>query len=345
MQIIVAILVFSFIIFFHELGHFLLARANDVKVNEFAIGMGPKLLAWTKGETTYCLKLLPFGGSCSMEGEDEESSDERAFNKKNNWQKFLIVFAGPFFNFLLAFILAVILLIAAGYNPAVVEDVIDGYPAQEAGIEAGDEIIRMGGYNVHFYNEIGIYSLFHQNESFDVTYIRDGQKYTTTVTPKLYEETGRYLIGVSGNTIVRRTGFFSTIAYGFYEIKYQIYVVLNSLKMLFTGGLSINDLSGPVGIVKSMGDTYNQAAQISVISVILTMMNYAVLLSANLGVMNLLPIPALDGGRILIYIIEGITRRKIPENVEGAINLAGFVLLMLLMVFVMGNDIKKIIAP
>ena len=343
MQIVIAILIFSFIIFFHELGHFLLARANDVKVNEFSIGMGPRLLAFTRGETTYCLKLLPFGGSCAMEGEDEESSDERAFNKKNNFQKFLIVFAGPFFNFLLAFILAVILLAASGYHPAVVEEILDGFPAQEAGMQAGDEIVRMGNYNVHFYNEISIYSLFHQGESFDVTYLRNGEKNTVTLSPKLDEESGRYIIGVSGNTITRKTGFFSTIAYGFYEIKYQIYVVLNSLRLLFNGTFSVNDLSGPVGIVKSMGDTYSEAAKISVLSVVLTMINYAVLLSANLGVMNLLPIPALDGGRILIYIIEGITRKKIPEKVEGAINMAGFVLLMVLMVYVMGNDIRKII--
>ncbi|MCR5452725.1 MAG: RIP metalloprotease RseP [Lachnospiraceae bacterium] len=342
MNIIIAILIFSFIIFFHEMGHFLLAKKNDVRVNEFSIGMGPRIFHFTRGETTYCLKALPFGGSCAMEGEDEESNDDRAFNKKTLWQKFQIVFAGPFFNLLLGFLLSLILIGVNGYSPAVIEDVMDGYPAQEAGLKAGDEITKLGGYNVHFYNEVSIYTFFHNDEPFEVTVKRNDETIKTTVTPKYSEEDKRYLVGITGGVAHVRPGIIGTITHSFYYVKYQVYMVVESLKGLFRGKFGLNDLSGPVGIVKSMGDTYNEAAKVSVISVIFTMLNYMILLTSNLGVMNLLPIPALDGGRILIYIVEGITRRKMPEKVEGYINIIGFFILMALMVVVMGNDIRKL---
>ena len=157
MHIIIAILIFGFIIIFHELGHFSIAKACNVRVNEFTLGLGPTLVSFGKGETKYCLKLLPFGGSCVMEGEDSESDDDRAFNKKPLWQRFLIVFAGPFFNFLLAFILSLIMIGSAGYYSPTIGQVTAGYPAEEAGLAAGDEIVSINGYPIHFYNEISIY--------------------------------------------------------------------------------------------------------------------------------------------------------------------------------------------
>ena len=343
MSIIVAILIFSFIIVFHELGHYLVAKACDVRVNEFTLGLGPTLFSVQGKETKFCLKILPFGGSCVMEGEDEESDDERAFNKKSTLQKFLIVFAGPFFNFILAFLLSMILLGALGYDTPLVEDVMEGYPAQEAGIQKGDTIVSLNGYRTHFYNEVRVYIFFHTGEELDVVYERDGEKYTAHIIPKYDEESGSYLIGIQGNTVRNKGNLFQIMEYSLYEIRYQIYTTLQSLKMLFTGQISIREMSGPVGIVSTIGESYEEASAYGVFVTVMQMISIAILLTANLGVMNLLPFPALDGGRLVIFLIEGISRKKIDERVEGGINFVGFALLMMLMVAVMISDIQKLL--
>lgn len=342
MSIVFAIIIFSLIIIFHELGHFLVAKKCDVKVNEFCLGLGPTLLHFTKGETTYSLKLLPFGGACMMEGEDEESEDGRAFNNKSVWQRFAIVTAGPIFNFIMAYVLSVILIGAIGYDTPVITGVMDGYSAEEQGMQAGDTIVSINNYRVHFYQEVSVYSFFHPGQEMKVTYLRDGEKYSATITPKYSEEDGRYLLGITGNYQREKGNVFKTLQYGFYEMKYQIYSTFQSLKMLFTGKLTVKDMSGPVGIVKTIGDTYDESVSSGAFYVIMNMLNIAVLLSANLGVMNLLPFPALDGGRLVFFIIEAIRGKKIDENIEGRVHLIGFALLMGLMVVVMFNDIYKL---
>lgn len=342
-SIIVAILIFGFIIFFHELGHFLVARKCGIRVNEFSLGLGPTLFGFTRGETKYSIKLLPFGGACSMEGEDEDSDDERAFNKKPLWQRALVVFAGPGFNFILAFIVAVIILGAAGVDKPILVGVTEGLPAEEAGIEAGDKIVRLGNYDVNFFREITIYTRIHEGEPIDVTYERDGQRYVTTILPEYDEDAGRYLLGVEGSGGRERVGPIETIGYAFCEVRYQIYSTIKSLGMLLTGRLSVNELSGPVGIVKVIGQTYEQSLADGVFYVVMNMLNFAVLLSANLGIMNLLPIPALDGGRLLVFLVEAIRRKKLPVKVEGAIHMVGFFILIALMIFVFFNDIRKLI--
>lgn len=343
MKIILAILIFSFIIIFHELGHFLFAKKCGVKVNEFTLGLGPTLISWGKGETKYCLKLLPFGGSCVMEGEDEESDSDRAFNKKSLWERFQIVFAGPLFNFILAYILSVVYIAALGVNDATISDVMKGYAAEEAGMEAGDTIISINGYNVHFYNEISIYTFLHPNaESYDIVYSRDGEKHETELVPTYSEETGRKMIGIIKNAEYKKVSPIGVLKYAAYEIKYQIYVTLSSLKMLFTGQISVNEVSGPVGVVTTISDVYDQSISSGLFYVFINLLSIAILLTANLGVMNLLPFPALDGGRILLFIIEGIRGKKMKPEIENGINLVGFALLMVLMVVVMYNDILKL---
>ncbi|MEE3480392.1 MAG: M50 family metallopeptidase [Lachnospiraceae bacterium] len=343
MKIIIAILIFGFIILFHEFGHFLFAKKFGVKVNEFCLGFGPRLIGFKKGDTDYCLRLLPFGGACVMEGESEDTDDERSFLKKSLWQRAIIVAGGPLFNFLLAFILSVIMIGTMGVELPMVSKVMEGYPAEEAGLQAGDRITKLGSYNVHFYNEIVAYNFFHTGETTEVTYERDGQTYKTTLVPKLDEDSGRYLIGIYGSGERTRLNPAVTLGYSFYELKYQIYIALKSVGMLITGKVGVQDMSGPVGIVKTIGDTYQQSLASGVLYVVMNLISITILLSANLGVMNLLPFPALDGGRLLIYIIEAITRKKVPEKVEAALNGVGFVLLMVLMVLVMGSDISKIV--
>lgn len=342
MSIILAIIIFSVIIIFHELGHFFVAKKCDVKVNEFCLGLGPTLLHFSKGETTYSLKLLPFGGACMMEGEDEESTDGRAFNNKPLLQRMAIVAAGPLFNFIMAYVLSVILIGAIGYDVPTLAGVMEGSPAEEQGIEAGDTIVALNHYRVHFYQEISIYTFFHPGEEVKVTYLRDGEEYTAMLTPEYNEEAGRYLFGFQGDYTRIRGNIPQTLAYGFYEMKYQIYSTFESLKMLVTGRLSVNDMSGPVGIVKTIGDVYDESADSGAFYIAMNMINIAILLSANLGVMNLLPIPALDGGRLLFFIVEGIRGKKLNEEIEGRIHFIGFALLMALMVVVMFNDVYKL---
>ncbi len=344
MKILIAILIFSFIIIFHEMGHYLVARWCDVKVNEFQLGLGPRLFGIERGETTFSLHLLPFGGACVMEGEDEESDDERAFNKKTVWQRIAIVIAGPLFNLLLAFILASIIIGTMGYDAPVISGVAENSPAAEAGLKAGDEITKLNEYRVHFYREISVYSFMHPGEKINVTYARDGKTNTVVIQPKFDKESGRYLFGVQGRDVYKKGGLFTTLKYGLYEVKYQIYVTFQSLRMLVMRQVSMNDLSGPVGIVKIIGDTYESSAPEGMLYVVMNLLSISVLLSANLGVMNLLPIPALDGGRLLIYVIEVIRGKKMNEELEGKINLVGFAALMLFMLVVLANDVYKLIA-
>lgn len=342
MSIILAILIFSVIIIFHELGHFLVAKKCDVKVNEFCLGLGPTLFSVQKGETTYSLKLLPFGGACMMEGEDGESSDGRAFPNKSVWQRFAIVIAGPLFNFIMAYALSLLLLGTVGYDVPTLTGVMDGYAAEEEGMQAGDTILSLNHYRIHFYREISVYTFFHPGETVDVTYERDGKRYHAELTPRYDKESGRYLLGIQGNYARVRGNLPQTLLHGFYEMKYQVYTVFESLKMLLTGQLGLNDMSGPVGIVKTIGDTYDESVSSGVFYVVMSMVNIAILLSANLGVMNLLPLPALDGGRLVFFVVEALRGKKVNEEIEGRVHFLGFALLMVLMVVIMFNDIQKL---
>ncbi len=343
MNIVIAILVFSLLILFHELGHFSLAKLNGIRVNEFSLGLGPTIFGFTKGETTYSLKLLPFGGACMMEGEDENSDDERAFNKKSVWARISVVAAGPIFNFIMAFVFSLILIGSIGIDKPVLTDVIDGYAAQEAGLQAGDVIVKMGGKDIHFYKEISTYATFHVGEPVEITYVRGEEEYTTILTPKYDEESGRYLYGFIASSQRETVSFFETIAYSFYDVGYYIDVTIQSVKMLVTGGVSVNDLSGPVGIVSNMGEVYEEAVETSgYYYAFLSMLNWTIMLSANLGVMNLLPIPALDGGRLVFLIIEAIRGKAIDPEKEGFVHMVGIILLFGLMFVVMFNDIRKL---
>lgn len=342
MKIIIALLIFSILIIFHELGHFWLAKANGIRVNEFSLGLGPTLFGITKGETKYSLKLLPFGGACMMEGEDGESSDERAFGNKSVWARMSVVAAGPAFNFIMALVFSFILICNIGYDLPVISGVTSGYAAEEAGMQAGDMILKMNGKNIHFYREISSYSMLHAGETVEVTYERDGEKYKTTLVPKYDEELGRYLYGFQGTVQNVHGNLWENIKYSVYEVKYWISTTIGSLKMLLTGGVSINDMSGPVGIVDVIGDSYEESVSYGYYAAFLQMLYICIILAANLGVMNLLPIPALDGGRLVFLMIEAIRRKKIDPEKEGMVHFVGIILLFALMIVVMFNDIRKI---
>ena len=347
LRIILALLLFSLIILFHEFGHFLLAKLCGVVVEEFSLGMGPRLLSAKGKETRYSLKALPFGGSCMMKGEDLSDFSEGTFGSKPVWARILIIAAGPVFNFILAFFCAVILISSVGIDRPVILSVSDGFPAQKAGIMAGDEIVSIDGHRIRLYREVSDYVNFHQakmasGREINIEYRRDGAISRTQLIPADSGE-GRYVFGISGSSGIReKTGPLQTIGYSAYEVKYWIGAVLSSLRMMLTGSVSINDISGPVGVVDMIGETYEESKQDGAWYVWLNLLNIAILLSANLGIMNLLPIPALDGGRLIFLLIELVRRRRFNQEVEGKIHLAGLLLLMLLMVVILFNDIRKL---
>ena len=342
MKFIIAIIIFSVIILFHELGHFLLAKKSGIRVNEFCLGLGPTLFGVQKGETYYSVKLLPFGGACMMEGEDADSEDDAAFGKKSVWARISVVAAGPIFNFIMAFFLAFILISCIGVDTPVISGVMKGYSAQTAGMQEGDVIVKMNNKSIHFYREVSMYSYFHEGEPVKITYERDGQRYTADLTPTLDEESGRYLLGLTSRTEKKKGNVFSNLKNSVYEMNYWIWTTLQSLKMLVTGKVSPNELSGPVGIVKTIGDTYDASRSDGIFYVFINMLNFSILLSANLGVMNLLPLPALDGGRLVFLLIEAVRRKKVDPQKEGMVHFVGIMILMGLMVLIMFNDIRKL---
>lgn len=343
MGIILAILLFSAIVIFHELGHFLLAKKNKIRVDEFSLGLGPTIFGKQFGETKFSLKLLPFGGACMMGEDDVDDMSEGSFNSKSVWARMSVIVAGPVFNLILAWILCMIIIGWTGYRAPVVSSVTDGYSAQEEGIEPGDVIKKIGGKSVHIWNDISLYNMMHVGtKSVEVKYERDGKDYTVVLEPKQNEGDAFPLLGITGGEMVR-PGVIGTVRYGAYTVKYWITYTVDSLKMLISGKVGVKDLSGPVGIVSAVDDVYQEAAPAGMAVVILNLLNIGVLLTANLGVMNLLPLPALDGGRLVFLIIEAVRGKRVPPEKEGMVHFAGFVLLMALMVVIMFNDILKLV--
>jgi regulator of sigma E protease len=224
-----------------------------------------------------------------------------------------------------------------------INSLTEGYPAKEAGLQEGDIITKMNGERIYLQGEVTFISAVSTGEPIEIEYKRDGQKYKTTVIPKYSEEDGRYYIGFTIGESIECKGF-DLIKYSVYEVRYWLKTTVKSLIMLVQGRLSTNDLSGPVGIAVTIDETLEVAKPYGIPTVVLTMINFAVLLSVNLGVMNLLPLPALDGGRLLFLLVEVIRGKPVPPEKEGLVHFIGFVALMILMVFVLYNDIAKIFA-
>jgi regulator of sigma E protease len=250
-----------------------------------------------------------------------------------------VVAAGPIFNFLLAFVGAVIMILSIGVDKPIIAEMRDGYPAYEAVVRAGDEVISMNGRNIGVYRDVSLYVQLHQGETVDLVYARDGQRYETTIVPKMGED-GYYLMGITGGAYSKCDNPLEVIKYAGAEVGYWIHVVFDSLQMMVSGQVGREDVGGPVRIVGMMGDVYEESAAIGGFAVFINTLNMVIFLSANLGVMNLLPIPALDGGRLFIMLIEVVTRKRVPEKIEGYIHTAGFMLLMGFMVFILFNDIS-----
>lgn len=364
MGIVFFILIFCVVVVAHEFGHFIVAKANGIHVVEFSIGMGPTLLHFDRNGTRYSLKLLPIGGACMFEGEDgiyqetaieagETKTEQPDFIVKGKYGKafpdapvfarMATVLAGPIFNFILAFFLSLFIVGSIGTDLPVVGSVLEGGGAEAAGMKPGDVIIKLNRHNIHLFREISIEAMLSDGSPVHVTYERDGELYDTVLTPVYSQEAGRYYYGISMDGGYTKLSPPKVILYSGYEVKYWIDTTIKSLGMLLSGKAGVKDLSGPVGMADTVGDIYTESKADGAFYVWLNMLNFAILLSANLGVLNLIPFPALDGGRLFIYIIELIRRKPLPLEKEGIINFVGFALLMLLMVVVLYNDIARIV--
>lgn len=337
-----AILLFCVMIFPHELGHFIAAKRCGVKVNEFAFGMGPVIWKKQKGETLHTIRLFPVGGFCAMEGEDEDSDDERAFAQKKPWQKILILAAGSAMNVLCAVFIMCLIVGVRGFTSTTLGTVESGSPADLAGLMPKDKIVSMTTdklYRIEDWSQISeIINGIDEGESIEIEYKRGGKSYETTVMPMLVESTdengnaaSRYVVGitckVSHNPL-------KAVIYGTQSSWELTKLMFSAIVQLFSGQASADDLTGPVGMVQMVSQT--------------TQYGYwyygflTALICMNLAVINMLPLPALDGGRIIFVLYSAITGRKVSEKVEGTIHFVGLALLMLLMVYVTANDVGRI---
>jgi regulator of sigma E protease len=344
-SVIIFFIIFGILVTSHEFGHFIIAKSGGIRVNEFFVGMGPTLWKKQKGDTLYSIKLLPIGGACVFDGmdpvaEEKETYDEHSFLNAPVWRRIATLFAGPFANFIIAYLLAVILVSFSAWNFPVINQLTEDSAAQEAGLLPGDKIISVDGEKVYMAGEVTLISQFAEGSPMDIVYERDGERHETTLVPKYSEEAGRYYMGVYLGEYGEIKGA-AALKYAWYEVRYYFKTTYRSLALLIKGRLSADDVSGPVGMVKIVDDAYEEVRPYGISAVILTMMSLTVLLSVNLGVMNLLPLPALDGGRLVFQFIEVIFGKPVPPEKEGFVHMIGMVALLCLMVFVLFNDITK----
>ncbi|EPB8177906.1 RIP metalloprotease RseP [Clostridium perfringens] len=333
MYIIFALLAFSALILVHELGHFIVAKLNGIYVEEFAIGMGPKLFGVKVGETEYNLRILPFGGFVKMLGEEDESDDSRSLNEKTPIQRILVMGAGAFMNYVLALIIFIGLAMSSGFAENKVASVVPNSPAQEIGIEQGDEFLKIDGNKIHTTDDFRMGLALAKGNPVELEIKRGNDVLTKKVQPIL-NESGMYQVGI-GYGFVEKPTLLQGIKQGFNETRSLVSQSFIALKTIVTGEANLKtDVGGPVTIIKMSGQAAKAGAN--------TLLWFMAFLSVQLAVFNLLPFPALDGGRIFIELIQMIIRKEIPAKYIEAVNTVGFMLLMGLMVLV---TIKDIIFP
>lgn len=333
MYIIYALLGFSLLIIVHELGHFTLAKLNGIKVEEFSIGMGPKILSTQGKETKYSIGLFPIGGYVKMMGEEEEVKDERSFSSKSPLRRISVIIAGALMNFLLAIVIFTMILSKFGYTLPEVNSLVEGSPAMEAGLLEGDKFLKVDGSKVISSDDIIIGINLAKGNPVNFLVERNGEKREITITPKLVEENGvkSYKIGFGFN-VVQNPTILQAFKQSFRQTAAAISQTYRGLKMMVTGNVNFKtDVGGPVSIIKMSSEAAKNG--------IWNLMNFIAFISINLAVFNMLPFPALDGGWTVILLIELITRRKVPDKVVGAMNYVGMMLLFGLMILVTIKDI------
>lgn len=331
MYILYAIIAFGLLIIVHEFGHFILAKINGVKVEEFSIGMGPKIFSVNGKETKYSLGLLPIGGYVKMLGEEEEVKDERSFSSKSPLRRITIILAGAIMNLILAIVIFTTIISNFGYTSTKVDKVAENSPAAKVGIHSGDKFIKVDGDKVHYSDDVTFAIALSKGKPLDLEIERNGEILNFKVKPEYNKEEKRDMLGFYFEKIKNPT-IIESIKAGLYKTVSVVDQTFTGLKMIFTGKANLKtDVGGPVTIIKLSG----AAAKAG----IWNLLNLTAFISVNLAVFNLLPLPALDGGWTVLLLIELITKRKVPDKIVGALNFVGFAFLMGLMLLVTVKDI------
>lgn len=340
MSILITILGFGVMIFIHELGHFIAAKKFGVLVHEFSIGMGPKLLSKKGKETVYSLRLLPIGGYVKLEGEnsleeEQDKNDPRSFINLHPFKRIIILFAGAFMNILLGILLLTILNTNTGVTPSKVYSVPEEYVAEGSIFEAGDEILKLNNTRVHTYEDVSLYMSRYKKDTISVTLRRDGEiKKIEDYT--LFKTDYGYMLGISFSR--EKVSVIKSVQFAVYDTGYIIKAVFYSLGDLFTGNAPMSSLSGPVEIVSVVDEVASVKNEYTIFNILMLF----AMITINLGVFNLLPFPALDGGTIIFALYELITRKKVKNQIVGYATAIGFALLMLLALFVTAGDIMDL---
>ena len=350
MYLFIAILMFSFLIFIHEFGHFITAKLFDVRVNEFSIFMGPRLLHWGKGETEYSLRLFPVGGYCAMEGEDGDSDDPRAFTKKPGWQRVIILAAGAFMNFVTGIVILLCLFATvSGFRTLEITGFVDGCPLEsEDGFMVGDVLKEIDGDPLYIFADFSMLTERSGEGEHEVTVLRNGEKVRLTLdlTKRDYVIDGEteHIYGLLLGGSEEMTPWVGIRTAALTAVDF-VRMVRLGLVDLISGAAGLDDMSGPVGIVNTIQETGKSSATVG--DGIQNVIYFCAFIAINLAVMNMLPLPALDGGHIFLLIVTGIiekiTRKKVNPKYEAWIHGAGLALLLLLMAVVTFNDIAKLI--
>ncbi len=350
MSILFAIVLFSLLIFLHELGHFVAAKLSGVQVNEFAMFMGPAIFQWERNGTVYSIRCIPFGGYCAMEGEDGGSENPRSFTAAKWWKRLIILAAGSFMNFITGIvIIAVVLFWHPTYSVPELTHVEEwSYLSGENGLRPGDTILEVDGTDIDIYEDFSLLTMTLTDGNYDVVVLRDGKEVELKDVPMIRQP----VLDENGNESMKYG-----ITFGYRETTPEsvpgriwptavnhVESVIVSLRMLITGQVGVKDMAGPVGIVQIMSDTAERSETTGL--AFMNMLSIGGFIAINLAVMNMLPIPALDGGRVLglllTVIIEKITRKKLDPKYEGYIHSIGMILLLILMAVILFKDVFTI---
>lgn len=344
--IILGVLLFNLIILAHEWGHYFTAKSFGVKVNEFALGMGPTLFKLKKGETIFSLRALPLGGFCAMEGEDESSNDPRAFEKKKPWQKIIVVAAGAVMNLLLGFLITLLIMAQnTHFASRTVSKFSDNAISQNYGLKVGDEILKVNGTSIFTYKDLAFELSADGKSEFDMKVKRNGEKIDLQNVKfnTIDTDTGKSSIQIDFYVEPIERNFFSLIRQAFLDTISTVQIVWSGLIGLITRRFAFREMSGPIGIASAISQATSEGLKTSLIAGLNNLLSLIAMITINLGVVNLLPLPALDGGRLIFLFFELITHKKINPKYEGWIHAFGLALFIILMIFISYADIMRLL--